>query len=258
MKFYSLLAATALLLAGATSCRKDASINYDISTIKEVPNAKRMIQTSMFNEPYTISYNADGSIKDFSRPSGQGGTLKDEFVYNGNTITQNNYLDGVKVRDYVITMLDGRMAKYVSTAFTNGNPVYVFSVYYSYDAKGRLVLEMHNTNDRYEFDYDANDNLVERRYYDNDVYKVRSQYEYYTDKQDKWMSVHLMDALGRGALKPMLAKNLRKRIVNTNMQTQEITADQSYTYETDKDGFVVKGKVVGTNGYTQEWTNVYQ
>ncbi|HEX2629383.1 MAG TPA: hypothetical protein VHM26_10230 [Chitinophagaceae bacterium] len=258
MKFYSLLAAAALLVAGATSCRKD---DFTISNPpKVVPNAKQMTQTTMFSEPYTISYNADGTIKEFSRPSGQGGTLKDEFIYNGNTITQINYLDGVKKRDYVITMVDGRMAKYVSTTFNNnGNPWIVQSDYFSYDAKGRLVLEMFSTNDRYEYDYDANDNLVERRYYDNDVYKVRSQYEYYTDKYEKWMSVHLLDALGRGALKPMFSKNLRKKVTNTNMETQEVTMEETYTFETDTDGYILKGKIVGKNGaYTREWTSVYQ
>lgn len=258
MKFYSTLVAATLLLVGSSSCKKDHDDHPSVQT--ETINQKRMVKTNMHGGEFQISYNSDGSIKEFNIPEQSGDNLKTTFTYNGNTVLQTRYLNSKKLWDWVLTLSNGRITQGVHTNFDNqGNISSDYFVKYYYNADGRLSMEEYSFGLREQYDYDADGNLKETRTYEGAVLKKSSQYEYYSDKNEKPMSISLTEALGWGGFRPAFSKNMRKRKTTTNMETQQVSFDAIYTYEFDANGYVLKGKTTNQlNGTSKEWTNVYQ
>jgi YD repeat-containing protein len=254
MKFYSTLAAAALLLVGASSCKKN---NDDLPVQPETVNQKRLVKTNMHGGEFLASYNADGSIKEFTIPVEN---IKTTFAYNGNVVTQTRFKDNIKLWEFIIVLANGKVFKSSNTSFDNqGNVNSSFTAQYFYNASGQLEKEDYSTGLRHEYEYDANGNMKACRTYQGADYNYREEYEYFLDKKEKWMSFNLMNGLGWGAFHPPFSKNLRKRKVFIDMQTQQVTYDLSYTYELDQDGYVLKGKYVNQfNGTGKEWTNVYE
>lgn len=260
MKFSSTLAAAALLLVGATSCKKDRHDQPPAPTPTETVNQKRLLKTSMIGGEFVMSYNADASIKEFTIQESANSHLRTTFAYNGNTVLQTRIHNDVKIWTYELTLSNNRIAKAVRTSFDNqGNITNTYVVDHYYNANGQLSMEEYSIGLREQYDYDVNGNLLESRTYEGPTFKYRTQYQYYLDKTEKPMSINLMEPLGWGGFRPMFSKNLRKRKTVTNMETQQVYFDAIYTYEFDADGYVSKGKHVSQpSGFVKEWTNVYQ
>jgi hypothetical protein len=256
MKFYSTLLIGSLLAFTAVSCNKNKN---DIpAPAQPALNEKLLVQTD-YDEEIKISYNADRTVKEYVQDE-NGLIFKTTFTYAAGTVTEVQYYNNKKTSERILSMQNGRIAKYAGHQFDdNGNVTLTLNVQYTYDGNGKLKQRVQDDGYTTEYIYGQDGNLAEELQYWNGVLHYKTKYEYYADLEEKLTSFNVMHEDGWGGFLPQFSNKLIKRKTFTNIPQQYVGYDGVYTYELDADGYVIKGKSVNVvNNGVWQWTNVYQ
>ncbi len=255
-KFISFLIISSVLLA---SCKKDKT-DVVAPGAPAVPSKK--LAHSTMNGDLTLTYNADGTLRTLDKVVAFGPYhFTTTYSYSPGKVNYLAMLNGKKSEIGEYTIVNGRPTTFVWTYFDAfENPLATYTETFKYNAKGLLAEHQFGPVVHTLYTYDANDNLVTAVYY-NDQGIAESKTEYtYGNQKDLFPAMNYMSSDGEGFLLPAYSKYLPVTQKGTNLLTNTIEFENSFTYTLDADGYVIKGKSDAANpAHTDyEWISTFQ
>ena len=245
--------ASLLLLA---SCQKDAVENPGGGSGAPL---KKLVQTTVSGN-MSLVYNADGTLKQTTKVT-QGYTYVKNFDYAPGKVSYITLQGGKKLETGEYTMVNGKAVS-VSLTYYDAyeDPYLTRTKTFQYNIKGLLEKVTYYDGSYSIFIYDANSNLTERTYYNNQGQGLNKSEFFYGSQKDLSPRFGFFEFSGESFLTSPYATYLPVKWKETDLLTAQVTYEDVMQYELDAQGYVLKGKThVITGPYNDwEWTNSFE
>lgn len=221
---------------------------------------KKLVHTTI-NGDISIDYNVDGTPHKITTTQSGGAKYEKVYTYSPGKVNYLLTMGGKKSEIGEYILLNGRISSFQWTYYDYfEDPINTFNETYLYNAKG--LLERHNFGGNVYtlYSYDNKDNLILKLYH-NEQGVLSDKVEYaYGNQKDLFPSFGYMRNYGDGFFLPAYSKYLPVSQKVTDLLTNQVTYDGTFSYELDAQGYVTKGKWHSlTPGYQDyEWINSFQ
>jgi hypothetical protein len=253
----SLLTASLFLV----SCSKEKMTTDPVMPEDQGPlNEKLLVKTAIGADYITFEYYPDRKLKTKINNKQGDPVRSTEYIYEPGSVTLKEFENGLNINSWIYKL--NNKGQIISTNYkqfnANGDIVFENNSSWTYNAAGQLVKEDWGSGDYIEYSY-VDGNLTQSRTFAAGQPKWETKCQYYADKKTKNISYEQFGDTGLGGILPVFSKNLISRLERKDMLTQALITDNTYTYELDSDGFVLKRKAVNAiSGITYEWINTFQ
>lgn len=233
-----------------TACKKDKDVQLP------APPPQKTIKQTTLDEQWTFEYNANGTIKERMI----GNAYREMFSYSAGKVDVETRVDGQLSGKATMPIVNGKPTQLTWTNYNDmGQPTTSYTETFEFNAKGLLQKRVYSSGEYNKYEYNAAGDLMLLTSFD-DLGQPYSITEYtYVDKEDKHPQFTYLNTNLYGFFFPRLAIHLPLSEKRTNVQTNMIAFNMSFTYEFDSDGYVTAGfgHSLSANHSDRNWVNAY-